>query len=211
MSSGQVSPRFKKILGPEDVGRLVSGILGPQDEDKIRPTEVQDADLVDLVGLLEGGLEGPQPTILRVQGGEALFYPQSLNGLMGEPESGKSWLALTAVAQVAVDSKALIIDLEDSPQTTARRLRQLGLDAADMRRVQYSRPHDAAELTARLVKAAAAPPALVVIDAMGELMVMLEAGILRQRFGDPRRPEVPAAPGTCRGLRRRPRPRRQVQ
>ena len=43
-----------------------------------------------------------------------------------------------------------------------------------MRRVQYSRPHDAEELTARLVKAAAAPPALVVIDAMNEFVVMLE-------------------------------------
>jgi hypothetical protein len=55
----------------------------------------------DVAGLLAGELpDPPAPQVLRRSDGHALFYKGQVNMLFGEPESGKTWVALAAVTEV---------------------------------------------------------------------------------------------------------------
>lgn len=54
----------------------------------------------DVAGLLAGGLpEPPAPEVLARTDGNSIFYSGQVNGLFGEPESGKTWVALAAVSE----------------------------------------------------------------------------------------------------------------
>jgi hypothetical protein len=54
----------------------------------------------DVAGLLAGDLpEPPAPELLRRTDGNAMFYKGQVNMLFGEPESGKTWVALAAVSE----------------------------------------------------------------------------------------------------------------
>lgn len=55
----------------------------------------------DVAALLAGELpEPPAPTVLRRTDGHGVFYAGQVNSLFGEPESGKTWIALAAAAEV---------------------------------------------------------------------------------------------------------------
>ncbi len=88
----------------------------------------------------------PPPTVLVASDGEALFYAGRTNMLMGESESGKTWLALHAAAQVLeTGGRVLVIDYEDEAATFKSRMLAIGADEAtinDPQRVTYIRPED---------------------------------------------------------------------
>lgn len=81
------------------------------------------------------------PTILRVIGAGCLFYPGKTNMLQGETESGKSWIALAAAAEVLeAGGRVLWIDYEDTPRSFAGRLSAYLVHRDLWDRVDYLNP-----------------------------------------------------------------------
>lgn len=84
------------------------------------------ADIAEIVAT--GGASDPPPSLLRRSDGKRLLYGELLNGLHGESESGKTWVALFAVAQVIADDQhVLYLDFESSKLDITSRLMALGL------------------------------------------------------------------------------------
>lgn len=80
----------------------------------------------DLGPALKGEGVDP-PTICCLANGEHLFYAGRSNGMHGEPEGGKSWVAIIAMAQELSRGKpVLFIDYEDNETGIVERLRALG-------------------------------------------------------------------------------------
>lgn len=122
--------------------------------------------------------DGPPPaTILHRSDGIGLFYPGRVNSLVGEPESGKSWLALLACVEVMGDGEHVVyIDVEDTSDRLVQRLRLFGVPDDVMRnQLHYFRPSesfmsDGATILKTLI--AVDNPVLVVIDAVSEAMAL---------------------------------------
>lgn len=90
--------------------------------------------VADFDALLDGDVADVLPSVFVRDDGAAFFYAGMVNGLWGPSGVGKSWMALTAVAQtLQAGHGVLLIDYEDTARTTHNRLRQLGLSAAQMR------------------------------------------------------------------------------
>lgn len=82
---------------------------------------------VDLGPVLDGTVTTPPPTVLRRSDDQPLFYSGRVNGLIGESESGKTWVALAAVAQeLDAGHHVLYLDPEDSAPGFVDRMRALG-------------------------------------------------------------------------------------
>jgi hypothetical protein len=126
-------------------------------------------DLVELVRAIRAGTHEPTlPTILAVEGGLPLFYPQRINSLFGESGGGKTWVALAAVAETARNGeRALLVDYEDNPNGIAERLALLGLDDGEVNRIDYRNPTSGISLG---VPTIGDGYALIVLDSTGEAM-----------------------------------------
>lgn len=89
-------------------------------------------------------LTPPQPDLLKLDDGtRGLIYPGMVNLLFGKSNIGKSWIGmwlLTQHLQQPDRPNAMYVDLEDSPQSTIRRLRSLGATWSDIERVSYVQP-----------------------------------------------------------------------
>jgi bifunctional DNA primase/polymerase-like protein/AAA domain-containing protein len=80
----------------------------------------------DLGPVLAGENPEPEPAVLRRGDGKYLFYPGKVNGIIGPSESGKSWIALEAVAQeLRAGHAVLYLDFEDTAPGIVSRLRDL--------------------------------------------------------------------------------------
>ncbi|KYH43237.1 AAA family ATPase [Branchiibius sp. NY16-3462-2] len=85
----------------------------------------------DMAAVLAGDLDVAKPTLLERSDSERLIYGELLNGLHGESESGKTWVALFMCTQVMqAGGKVLYLDFESSMVDIASRLMALGVDAA---------------------------------------------------------------------------------
>ena len=88
----------------------------------------------------------PPPTILIALDGDALFYAGRTNMLMGESESGKTWLALYAARQVIeTGGRVLVLDYEDEAATFKGRMLALGVAETAINnpaQVTYIRPEE---------------------------------------------------------------------
>lgn len=120
--------------------------------------------------------EEPTPTHLVRDDGQPLLYSGKVNGLIGESESGKSWVALLAAVQ-AVDAgqHVLILDFEDSPASIQRRLHALGSTASQLEHLDYANPDEALGLAQSndLGEALAARYQLIVVDGVNAAMTLL--------------------------------------
>lgn len=82
---------------------------------------------VDMAAALVDGTE-LTPTLLARSDGEHLFYRGKVHSLHGESESGKTWLALCAVAECLLAGEpVLYLDFEDSAKGIGGRLMLLGV------------------------------------------------------------------------------------
>lgn len=82
----------------------------------------------DILAALSGDYEPERTEILRRADDIALFYPGRVHWLMGESESGKSWVAMLAAAEALnAGHRALFVDFESDLQTVGRRLLALGV------------------------------------------------------------------------------------
>ena len=82
----------------------------------------------DLTAALAGEQTEPEPAVLARDDKHCLFYLGKINGLLGESESGKTWVLLAAVAQeLAAGRPVLYVDFEDTDTSIVARLTALGV------------------------------------------------------------------------------------
>lgn len=133
----------------------------------------------DVASLLDGTLpEPPAPEILSRDDGHSLFYRGQVNSLFGEPESGKTWIALAAAAEALNEGgTAVIIDLDHNGMlSTVSRLVSLGASQDALSRFdrfRYVEPDDRMELYAIVDVLVQMRPDVVVLDSIGELLPAL--------------------------------------
>jgi len=144
------------------------GRMGTADAETLSSLEV-----ADVGALLAGNLQTEQPALLTRTDGGALLYPGKMHVFQAEPSSGKSWLALVAVAEVlAMGGAAGYLDYEDTGPGILGRLRNLGVtDAVMAERFYYANPTGRFGPAEKLSLAAALDRMnldLVVIDGVGE-------------------------------------------
>ncbi len=139
------------------------------------------APYTDIVSLLDGTLpEPPKPTVLKRRDGNCIFYEHQVNWLFGDPEEGKTFVALAAVAErLILGGSALVIDLDhNTAAATVGRLLMLGAPKDALRdpsRFRYLEPEDQADINKAIEDAADWGPDVVVVDSVGELLPVFRA------------------------------------
>jgi hypothetical protein len=134
---------------------------------------------VDVTALLAGGLpEPPAPRLLRRTDGHALFYAEKVNVLFGDPECGKTMIAIAACVEALNQGRrATILDVDhNGAHEIIGRLVLLGANPAhlaDPERFRLHEPDDADELRAVVASMQQWRPAVAVVDSLGEVIPML--------------------------------------
>jgi hypothetical protein len=97
----------------------------------------------DLTDALSGA-DVPPPEVFRREDGLALLYAGKTHAFIGESESGKTWAAMIAAAEVlAEDGMVLWVDYEDEARTVVQRLLALGVTPDAIRAgLHYVRPEE---------------------------------------------------------------------
>ncbi len=161
--------------GPETVRDLVSDRSGITQD---HLATVDYGRYFDVAALLAGTLPDPPTPVYGIRDDtHALFYGGEVNLVFGDPESGKTWLALAAAREVLGEhgeGRALVIDLDhNGPAPTVARLLALGAHKAalgDPERFLYVEPEDRAHLLGVVADMRTWTPNVVVLDSLGELL-----------------------------------------
>ena len=127
----------------------------------------------DIAAAFASGLALPPTTLLERKDGFPLFYSGKLNSLIGESESGKTWVALLAVVQeIKKSHKVIFIDYEDSLIAVLVRLVNMGLTQVELSNYfMYIKPEVAiTDADKALLEQPARESTLVVIDGVTEVM-----------------------------------------
>jgi hypothetical protein len=97
---------------------------------------------LDLTAHLDGTHVPQIPEVLERTDGQRLLYRGRVHSLHGESESGKSWVALAAVAaELNAGGRVLMLDFESDAATVVGRLLLLAVPAAALaERFDYRRP-----------------------------------------------------------------------
>lgn len=158
---------------------VAKGLPSPAELQRAAHADV--SPFVDIAAALEGDLTPPAPTAGGIRAdGERMLYRAAVNGIVGEPEQGKTLVASAMVAdELTKGGSALWIDADhNGAAATVARLRMAGVAdevLTDPSRFRLAVPGDREALGA-VVKAAVKHPATVaVIDSVGEVMSMLGA------------------------------------
>jgi hypothetical protein len=130
----------------------------------------------DINELLDKGLKVVEPEILTRTDGRALFYLGKLNGIVGESESAKTWLALLAATQLLKAHRSvMMIDYESDLASILGRLLSMGVPEAILRAGYFQYYRIESKLTHQTragLEIPAAGCALVVIDGVTEAMAI---------------------------------------
>ena len=134
---------------------------------------------------LTGESEEPAPEFLARADGHRLFYRGKINALLGESESGKTWVALHAVAQsLHLQEKVIYLDFEDSGKGILGRLRALGLEDRHFENFTYANPDQNLTLDERIDLIDALMeivPELIVVDGVNAAMTLLNLELTSNR------------------------------
>jgi len=99
-----------------------------EDESSWKPVELKD--------YYDGLFQAPIATILKRSDGAGLIYEGRVHSIYGESESGKSWIAQIATAEMLkADKKVIYIDFESDAIDIVNRLKNLGVSRANL--LQY--------------------------------------------------------------------------
>lgn len=133
---------------------------------------------VDLTAILAGDASGdPEPTHLARDDGKMLLYAGKINALIGESESGKTWIALAAAAEaLSHGQRVAYLDFEDAPAGITGRLLALGATPEQLlKQLDYIAPDEplTAQAVADLADVLAQAPGLAVLDGVNAAMTML--------------------------------------
>lgn len=132
----------------------------------------------DLTPVLDGTHKPAQPVVGARDDGIGLFYPGRVNGIQGESEAGKSWVALiSCLTELNRGCHVVYMDFEDSEEGVVGRMLLIGANPRDIaERFHYVRPGTTptpAALKAFIARIGALGPTLIVVDGVTEAMVML--------------------------------------
>jgi len=131
----------------------------------------------DLSGVIQGHETEPDPTHLTRGDGPSMFYSGRVNGLIGESESGKTWVVLHATSQELTKGQpVLYLDFEDSAPGIIGRLRKLGCTDQDLSHLTYIAPDESLSLPAKtdLGEALAQAGAqLIIVDGFNAAMTLM--------------------------------------
>ena len=129
------------IMPPEDTDWAVNSWLGeiPKGDAGELPADYVEVvnqktswSIKDIGPVLRGEVKETPPEFLEFTDDEPLFYAGKVNGIIGESESGKTWIALEAVKQaLGCDKRVLYMDFEDTDHGIISRLRSLGVSNFD--------------------------------------------------------------------------------
>ena len=118
--------------------------------------------------------EEPAPCILKRADGNSLFYAGKINALIGESESGKTWVALEAVRQeLEKNNPVFYLDFEDSKRGMFNRLKTMQTPSEDFRGFHYANPDSPlseGEKEALMTKIDLIQPTLIVVDGVNAAM-----------------------------------------
>jgi hypothetical protein len=104
---------------------------------------------IDLEPVLKGEITENAPEYLTFTTGQPVFYAGKVNGIIGESESGKTWIALQAVKQALnAGKRVLYMDFEDTAPGIVSRLRSLGV--TDFANLAYMSPDEGLGIRAKL-------------------------------------------------------------
>lgn len=103
---------------------------------------------VDLAAALNQRDPAPNPDVYPRSDGAHLLYRGGVHWMQGETETGKTWVALAAVAEeIRSNSTVAFIDFEMSVAAIVARLQALGCTRGDIyRQLLYFRPRDGMDL-----------------------------------------------------------------
>ena len=131
---------------------------------------------VALKDYFDGLFQTPVATILKRTDGNGLIYTGRVHSIYGESESGKSWIAQIATAEMLKDDKKVIyIDFESDPIEIVVRLKALGVSRANLLQYfTYIRPDGARDVDDPYWQAILEPDSaeLVIIDGVTESLTM---------------------------------------
>lgn len=165
---------------PEQFAHIDDRTLNAMLSAAATPAKSADVNLTPAYGnvaaLLDGTMpEPPIPALLTRDDGRAVLYRGELNVLEGDPEDGKTWVALAAVVEeINAGGKALFVDMDHNGlHAIVGRLVALGANTDHMRSTQHFRhiePDSADELDQVIADCASWQPGIAVYDCVGELM-----------------------------------------
>lgn len=131
----------------------------------------------DLAGVLSGDDPEPEPEFLARLDETSMFYRGKVNGLIGESESGKTWVALLCVLQaLRRQQRALYLDFEDTAPGIITRLRLMGATDDDLGHLAYIGPDESLHVAASADLGeflAEYEPPLIVLDGFNAAMTLL--------------------------------------
>lgn len=112
------------------------------------------------------------------QDGLKLFYRARVNGIYGDPETAKSWLAMcTIVEALALNEKCVYLDADhNGAMEITSRLLLLGADRRQLADPDFFRlyePDSTADLSQFVTEMREYKPVLVIIDSIGEILPMM--------------------------------------
>jgi hypothetical protein len=144
-----------------------------------RPSALETGwEFTDLSPVLDGSFKPVVPTVGARDDGVGMFYAGHVNGIQGESEAGKSWVALVScLVEINRGNHAVYVDFEDSEGGVVGRLLMLGAVPDDLRqRFHYVRPNltpGRGDIEAFVRRVDAVKPSIVVVDGVTEAMSML--------------------------------------
>jgi hypothetical protein len=131
---------------------------------------------VALKDYFDGLFQAPVATILKRSDGNGLIYTGRVHSIYGESESGKSWVAQIASAEMLKsDKKVIYIDFESDPIDIVNRLKALGVSRANLLQYfTYIRPDGPRDVDDPYWKSILEPDSatLVIIDGVTESLTM---------------------------------------
>ena len=133
---------------------------------------------VDLEAALSGENPEPGPQYLTRDDNQPLIYPAKVNGIIGESESGKTWVALLAVQQaLASGTNVTYLDFEDTAPGIVTRLLDMGTDPGHIRaHLNYVGPDQSLDVFGSTDFAEHLDtwqPGLVIVDGVNAAMTLL--------------------------------------
>lgn len=130
---------------------------------------------IPLGPLLAGPRRRLAPSLLTRIDGQALLYPKRVHTFQGESQSGKSWLAMLAAAQVLENGgRVVYVDFEDGWEEFTDRIQDLGIPHRDAdARCRYIAPESWHVLAPSRLKRLLPDVDLLIMDGVTNAMGMM--------------------------------------
>ena len=173
-------PSLGELMAPSPILTVVPDI----DPDHVEPAKERSSWYPRPLDL-DGEQDDVHPEFLSRTDGNRLFYRGKINALLGESESGKTWVALLAVKQaLEIEQKVIYLDFEDSGKGILSRLRSLGVPDARFQTFTYANPDQNLTLDERIDLVDALQeiqPELIIVDGVNAAMTLLNLELTSNR------------------------------